>query len=1009
MSGEDAGDMVEEYQQAYMSKEKGGLKHAISAMHSAISHILKFPSVAPDTGTDLPEHRSFLSSDTCWFVFPHKLVQYVENLHVQDESASEVEEDGEIGNVTGDDDEEDGSIHERLEALIASADENEVSSADMNGVTHTGSRMFRLNDGKMVVVTQSDSYWHRGKWFADYSPLEFEMIVDLLPRRDCKREPSSRGRPKRRGFDLSPSHPLAPHYQGFIRAKFKTPMLGGTPPPPLAKNGRSSPALSKYLLCWGLGNPKLAPDVSSHELIRVCKSWNSASASFLSRKRYQYLHNVLKKRSRSSTNEKTCSEWRSRNWVIPAEGQSTNKKGQDHEDTIEHETPLEVCAEELFNLKVAASVASAVESLRKDFWSVIPSDVGGTTQTESTCDPIFQSNLEEGRSLSQVARSINAMRPQGDSRPMLGPNLATGISVPSGSALDNLEGVSQDASERGKCSPDQRLVFDRVVQSIDGDRKLRQTLTLLHGGGGTGKSTLICRIVTTLARYGIETVNTCPTGVGALHLQKGRTFHSAFKAARDVLSVNNVELLSLSFTDRVWLIVVDEVSMLCSAYLLLLDTRLRAIYRNNLPFGGRSVILCGDFLQLKVTSGIALCKMFYMDTRSSAQLSARALFRKFQTYFLTQQHRAASCPIQQANLESCRVLPAARPSGDSWSALEKQTFRPVTQQVVKSVTTELDIDTVKQDPGWLDDMTILVTSNFDKAVLTGCTARLYAKRHRQLLFRWKRELKQDVSPELERMVYDKDANPELFAYFVAGAPGQVLDNNNDNVSWGVANGTSCRMHSLAWEDRLKRDQVRRIVDEARLITSDVIDLSFPPDFINIQLVKVDGDLRTDEDWPCENNLESEFVETTSGRSYKKSIIIPVGIAKNPQRKSTVKLGFGVLDKPVEMEFIQHAVDQAQVMTVWKAQGATLKRVVLNLEPIRATAPKWKFEHIYVGMSRVTSVSNLRCMPLTGAFRLNRCGIFDQTFSRLSGDLIINNTNLGFIFYYRFHSGNVGQI
>ncbi|KUG01982.1 hypothetical protein AM587_10008008 [Phytophthora nicotianae] len=53
MSGEDAGDMVEEYQQAYMTKEKGGLKHAISAMHSAISHILKFPSVAPDTGTDL--------------------------------------------------------------------------------------------------------------------------------------------------------------------------------------------------------------------------------------------------------------------------------------------------------------------------------------------------------------------------------------------------------------------------------------------------------------------------------------------------------------------------------------------------------------------------------------------------------------------------------------------------------------------------------------------------------------------------------------------------------------------------------------------------------------------------------------------------------------------------------------------------------------------------------------------------------------------------------------------
>ncbi|ETK83720.1 hypothetical protein L915_11155 [Phytophthora nicotianae] len=270
MSGEDAGDMVEEYQQAYMTKEKGGLKHAISAMHSAISHILKFPSVAPDTGTDLRTAKHLAARTVNAFSGANEW-----SYSLMDESASEVEEDGEIGNVTGDDDEEDGSIHERLEALIASADENEVSSADMNGVTHTGSRMFRLNDGKMVVVTQSDSYWHRGKWFADYSPLEFEMIVDLLPRRDCKREPSSRGRPKRRGFDLSPSHPLAPHYQGFIRAKFKTPMLGGTPPPPLAKNGRSSPALSKYLLCWGLGNPKLAPDVSSHELIRAAISISS--------------------------------------------------------------------------------------------------------------------------------------------------------------------------------------------------------------------------------------------------------------------------------------------------------------------------------------------------------------------------------------------------------------------------------------------------------------------------------------------------------------------------------------------------------------------------------------------------------------------------------------------------------------------------------------------------------------------------------------------------------------
>ncbi|KAF4133827.1 hypothetical protein GN958_ATG17164 [Phytophthora infestans] len=53
MNGEDAGDMVEEYQQAYMTKEKGGLKHAPTVMYTALTDIQKFPSVAEDGGTSL--------------------------------------------------------------------------------------------------------------------------------------------------------------------------------------------------------------------------------------------------------------------------------------------------------------------------------------------------------------------------------------------------------------------------------------------------------------------------------------------------------------------------------------------------------------------------------------------------------------------------------------------------------------------------------------------------------------------------------------------------------------------------------------------------------------------------------------------------------------------------------------------------------------------------------------------------------------------------------------------
>jgi hypothetical protein len=50
------------------------------------------------------------------------------------------------------------------------------------------------------------------------------------------------------------------------------------------------------------------------------------------------------------------------------------------------------------------------------------------------------------------------------------------------------------------------------------------------------------------------------------------------------------------------------------------------------------------------------------------------------------------------------------------------------------------------------------------------------------------------------MLYDEDERPELFAYFVQGGSGQVLDNVHGNVHFGVANGIACTMHSLAWDD-----------------------------------------------------------------------------------------------------------------------------------------------------------------------------------------------------------------
>ncbi len=63
-----------------------------------------------------------------------------------------------------------------------------------------------------------------------------------------------------------------------------------------------------------------------------------------------------------------------------------------------------------------------------------------------------------------------------------------------------------------------------------------EKLVFLHAGGGTGKTFVTCKIFKELARQNEICCCTCPTGVGALHLPQGQTFHSVFKTWTPSLS-----------------------------------------------------------------------------------------------------------------------------------------------------------------------------------------------------------------------------------------------------------------------------------------------------------------------------------------------------------------------------------------------------------------------------------------------------------------------------------------
>ncbi len=82
------------------------------------------------------------------------------------------------------------------------------------------------------------------------------------------------------------------------------------------------------------------------------------------------------------------------------------------------------------------------------------------------------------------------------------------------------------------------------------------------------------------------------------------------------------------------IVVVDEVSMLSTQFLVLLDTRLQPMYKPDQIFGGISILLIGDFIQLPVTTGCDLWSVMY-GTINDNDGSAHNLFQQCHVKELT--------------------------------------------------------------------------------------------------------------------------------------------------------------------------------------------------------------------------------------------------------------------------------------------------------------------------------------------------------------------------------------
>ncbi|XP_061368967.1 uncharacterized protein LOC133311858 [Gastrolobium bilobum] len=152
---------------------------------------------------------------------------------------------------------------------------------------------------------------------------------------------------------------------------------------------------------------------------------------------------------------------------------------------------------------------------------------------------------------------------------------------------------------------EQRVVYDKIISA---DRAGKGGLFFLYGFGGT-KKTFIWNTVSASVRSKVDIVlNVTPSGIASLLLPGGRTTHPRFRIPIKINedSTCNIKLNSTiaELLSKTKLIIWDEAPMVHKFCFEALDRTLRDVLRFSdprcvdMPFGGKVVVLGGDFRQI---------------------------------------------------------------------------------------------------------------------------------------------------------------------------------------------------------------------------------------------------------------------------------------------------------------------------------------------------------------------------------------------------------------------------
>ena len=186
---------------------------------------------------------------------------------------------------------------------------------------------------------------------------------------------------------------------------------------------------------------------------------------------------------------------------------------------------------------------------------------------------------------------------------------------------------------------EQRTVYDRVMAAVDDNRNVSK-MFYVDGPGGTGKTMLYGCLISSLRNTQRTVLSVAYTGIAASLMDGGMTVHSTFGLPLGTLteqSTSSITMQSLR-AQRIRdssLIVWDEAPMSPALQLTVVDRLLKDVMGSALPFGGKPILLAGDFRQI-----LPVVRRGNRSAIVMSSIKRHSLWREFQQFRLTRNMRA---------------------------------------------------------------------------------------------------------------------------------------------------------------------------------------------------------------------------------------------------------------------------------------------------------------------------------------------------------------------------------